>query len=223
MLIGTPLLEIFDRMAIGGVLLSATGQVLAINDSAQRTLQGHFNISDPSKQMLDATRREFVGYLLRRCSSRVQRDCGNWLVIDRENKRPLILSAAALPVLGDDEPHTVLMLLDPETAPEGNSFALQRLFQLSPAEARLALSLASGATLAEAADAYGVCVATARAQLKAIFQKTGARRQAELVLVISRLCFLSYAEAAPITRAIRPRCAPTPQTSCNCFDVASQA
>ncbi|MDN3574934.1 helix-turn-helix transcriptional regulator [Methylobacterium longum] len=208
MLIGAPLLEVFDRMAIGGVLLAATGQVLAINETAQRTLQDHFNLSDPSKQLLDATKREFVGSLLRRCSGRVQRDCGDWIIIDRENKRPLILNLVALPGSADDGPDTVLMLLDPEIAPEGNSFALQRIFRLSPAEARLALSLASGATLAEAAEAYGVCVATARAQLKAVFQKTGARRQAELVLLISRLCSLSRAEAAPIMRAIRPRCAP---------------
>jgi DNA-binding CsgD family transcriptional regulator len=115
-----------------------------------------------------------------------------------------------LPVLGDDGPQSVLMLLDLETAPEGNSFALQRIFRLSPAEARLALSLARGATLAEAAEAYGVSVATARAQLKAIFQKTGVRRQVGLVLLISRLCALSRADAAPITRAIRPRCSLVP-------------
>jgi DNA-binding CsgD family transcriptional regulator len=206
MLVGAPLLEVLDGLAIGGVLLSTTGQVLATNESAQRTLQEHFNISDPGNRILDETRREFVGYLLRRCSDRVKRDCGDWIVIDRENKRPLILNSAVLPVLGDDGPQSVLMLLDLETAPEGNSFALQRIFRLSPAEARLALSLARGATLAEAANAYGISVATARAQLKAIFQKTGVRRQVGLVLLISRLGALSRAEAPPITRAIRPRC-----------------
>src|SRR5947209_621001 len=107
MLVGTPLLEVFDRMAIGGVLLSATGQVLATNESARRTLHDHFNISDPGKQLLDEPRREFVGYLLRRCTGRVQRGCGDWIVIDREDKRPLILNVVALPVLGDDGPQSV--------------------------------------------------------------------------------------------------------------------
>ncbi|MGH1592263.1 helix-turn-helix transcriptional regulator [Methylobacterium phyllosphaerae] len=210
MLVGTPLLEVFDRMAIGGVLLSATGQVLAINESAQHTLQDHFNISDPVKQLLDETRREFVRYLLRRCSGRVQRNCGDWIVIDRQNKRPLILNVAVLPVLSDDGPHTVLMLLDPEIVPEGNSFALQQIFRLSPAEARLAMSLAGGATVTEAAGTHGVGVATARAQLKAIFQKTGVRRQVELVMLISRLCALPSAPVAPIMRAMSPCCTPIP-------------
>ncbi|MGT2477877.1 helix-turn-helix transcriptional regulator [Methylobacterium oryzae CBMB20] len=157
MLVGAPLLEVLDGLAIGGVLpLHHRANVLATNESAQRTLQEHFNISDPGHRILDETRREFVGYLLRRCSDRVKQDCGDWIVIDRENKRPLILNSAVLPVLGDDGPQSVLMLLDLETAPEGNSFALQRIFRLSPAEARLALSLARGATLAEAANAYGI-------------------------------------------------------------------
>ena len=206
MLVGAPLLEVFDRMAIGGVLLSATGQVLAANESAQRTLQDHFGISDLGRHLLDNRRRELIGYLLQRCGGRVQRDCGDWIIINRENKRPLILNTVALPASSDDGTQTVLMLLDPEIAPEGNSFALQRIFRLSPAEARLALSLASGATLAEAAEAYGVCVATARAQLKAIFQKTGVRRQVELVLLISRLCTLPRVAAVPITKTTLPRC-----------------
>lgn len=207
--IGTPLLEVFDRMAIGGVLLSAEGQVVAINGSARRTVQDHFNISDPGTQLFDELRRDFIVHLIRRCRGRVRRDGSEWIVIDRENKRPLILTTVALPVLSPQAPQCVLMLLDLETAPEGDSFALRQIFGLSPAEARLALSLGSGETLAEAAEAYGVSVATARAQLKAIFQKTGVRRQAGLVLLISRLCVLSRADVAPIKRAVRPHSIPT--------------
>jgi DNA-binding CsgD family transcriptional regulator len=205
MLAGAPLLEVFDRMAIGGVLLSATGQVLAINESAQCTLQQHFNIPNPGQARLDETRREFIRYLLRRSIGRVRGEWGDWIIIDRENKRPLILNAAVLPMPGGDGPQTVLMLLDLDIAPEGNSSTVQTIFRLSPAEARLALSLAGGATLAKAAEAHGVCVATARSQLKAIFQKTGVRRQVELVMLISRLCSLSWTDAAPITRRVRPR------------------
>lgn len=203
MLVGVPLLEVFDRMAIGGLVLSTSGQVLAINESAQRTLQDHFNVSDPGKQLLDGTGREFVKYLLRRCSDRVQLDCGDWIIIERENKRPLILNAIAVPVLIDDGPHTVLMLLDLEAAPQINSLALERVFKLSPTEARLAILLASGATLIEAAQMQCVSVATARTQLKSIFQKAGVHRQAELVMLVSRLCALPCADLRPTTRAAR--------------------
>jgi DNA-binding CsgD family transcriptional regulator len=57
-------------------------------------------------------------------------------------------------------------------------------FGLTPAEARLALHLASGETLRCAEAKLSMTYETARTHLKSIFQKTGTCRQAELVVVI---------------------------------------
>ncbi len=54
----------------------------------------------------------------------------------------------------------------------------------------MAALLASGATVSEAASAHNVSVATIRTQLAAIFAKTRTNRQAELVMLISRLSAL---------------------------------
>jgi DNA-binding CsgD family transcriptional regulator len=62
---------------------------------------------------------------------------------------------------------------------------LRTTFGLTAAEARLALRLAAGSTLADAADAFGVTQNTVRAQLRAVFDKTGARRQSELVRLLN--------------------------------------
>jgi DNA-binding CsgD family transcriptional regulator len=59
-----------------------------------------------------------------------------------------------------------------------------RAFRLTSAEARLAVHLASGASLTEAADAFGVTHNTVRAQLRAIFDKTETHRQSELVRLL---------------------------------------
>jgi DNA-binding CsgD family transcriptional regulator len=59
-------------------------------------------------------------------------------------------------------------------------------FGLTPAEIRLVLRLASGLPLREAAKAIGVSYETARTKLKFVFQKTGVRRQAELILLLTR-------------------------------------
>lgn len=64
---------------------------------------------------------------------------------------------------------------------------LTRLFELTPAEARLARSLAAGCTLAEAACDAGVKVSTVRSQLLAVLAKTGAKRQQELVALLARI------------------------------------
>jgi DNA-binding CsgD family transcriptional regulator len=57
-------------------------------------------------------------------------------------------------------------------------------FRLTPAEARLAMHLASGDSLRDAADALGVTYNTVRAQMRAIFDKTDIHRQADLVRLL---------------------------------------
>ena len=59
-----------------------------------------------------------------------------------------------------------------------------RAFGLTPAEARLAIHLATGASLTEAADMLGVTHNTVRAQLRAIFDKTDTHRQTELIRLL---------------------------------------
>ena len=58
---------------------------------------------------------------------------------------------------------------------------LRQLFNLTRREAALALLLARGHSLTEAASELGISDQTARAYLKQVFQKSGATRQAELV------------------------------------------
>lgn len=58
------------------------------------------------------------------------------------------------------------------------------LFGLLPSEARLAWMLAQAASIAEAADALGLTIETARNYSKKIYAKTGARGQAELVRIV---------------------------------------
>ena len=68
---------------------------------------------------------------------------------------------------------------------------LRRLFDLTPAESRLARKLARGDSLEEVAQSLDVKMTTARSQLAAIFAKTGTCRQAQLVAILSRLAHLS--------------------------------
>lgn len=57
-------------------------------------------------------------------------------------------------------------------------------YGLTQMEAKLAVQLAGGASLEEAAEHLGVSIHTARTHLKAVFAKTGARRQPELVAIL---------------------------------------
>lgn len=60
------------------------------------------------------------------------------------------------------------------------------LYGLSPTETRLAIRLVNGNSVAEASDGLHIKPDTARAYLKHIFVKTGARRQPDLVRILLR-------------------------------------
>lgn len=62
-----------------------------------------------------------------------------------------------------------------------NADIIQGLFDLTPAEARVARSIAQGNTPETTAIGQGVSVETVRKQLAAVLSKTGLRRQASLV------------------------------------------
>lgn len=61
---------------------------------------------------------------------------------------------------------------------------VMELFDLSPAEARLALRLATGLSLAGAAQDCGLSIASARTYLSRIFSKTGTHSQHQLVALL---------------------------------------
>jgi DNA-binding CsgD family transcriptional regulator len=63
---------------------------------------------------------------------------------------------------------------------------LAQLFNLSPSEARLALALSRGMSIAEAAEELGLTVGTARVYSKKIYAKTGARGQPDLIRFVMR-------------------------------------
>jgi DNA-binding CsgD family transcriptional regulator len=68
--------------------------------------------------------------------------------------------------------------------PDSNEQHLRELYALTVVEARLAAWLSQGKSVEEAAAAMGVTVNTARAYLKRIYNKTGVRRQSELVRLL---------------------------------------
>jgi DNA-binding CsgD family transcriptional regulator/PAS domain-containing protein len=83
-------------------------------------------------------------------------------------------------------PSVVVFLSDPQQDLDTSTEALRRLFELTPAEARLSILLANGASLDSAAETLGISKHTGRAHLRAIFSKTGVTQQSQLVSLILR-------------------------------------
>lgn len=77
-----------------------------------------------------------------------------------------------------------LFIAAPESPLDIAPATLEGLYGLTQAEARLVIALVSGQKLDDVAQASGTSLHTLRNHLKAVFRKTGANRQAELVKLI---------------------------------------
>jgi DNA-binding CsgD family transcriptional regulator len=83
---------------------------------------------------------------------------------------------------------STVVVLTPVTLSQAPPVELVRsLFDLTPAEARIARSLSAGETLDEIAETGGVSRNTVRTQLRGVMEKTGCTRQAELVSLLANL------------------------------------
>jgi len=98
--------------------------------------------------------------------------------------------------MGEGQPALALFIGDPDQKPRASPEALRDLFQLTRMEAALAVALADGSSLIEAANKLGIAHNTARSHLRATFSKTGAHRQSQLVrLIQASLAELSGSDA----------------------------
>jgi pimeloyl-ACP methyl ester carboxylesterase/DNA-binding CsgD family transcriptional regulator len=83
------------------------------------------------------------------------------------------------------------LVFSPISLSTDNGEILRTELGLTHSEARLALHLGTGATVAEAAEELNISIHTARNQLKAIYAKTGLKRQSELIKLLIELGLLS--------------------------------
>ncbi|MCI0735273.1 MAG: helix-turn-helix transcriptional regulator, partial [Beijerinckiaceae bacterium] len=80
------------------------------------------------------------------------------------------------------------LVLTPVTLPQAPPVELvQSLFDLTPAEARVARSLASGKTVDDIATDGGISPNTIRTHVRGVLEKTGCNRQADIVALLTAI------------------------------------
>ena len=82
------------------------------------------------------------------------------------------------------QPRALLFITDPEQAGVVRSESLRQAFGLTRAEAGFTREILKGDGLRATASRLGISLTTARTHLAHVFDKTGTRRQAELVRLI---------------------------------------
>ena len=192
--LGTLYSQAIGRLSVGPLVLDETGKVLEQNLIARELLAandglklvgGRLEASYPSDN------RE-LQQLIRSAFARHSGDpmtVASAMSVSRPSGQ-VNLGVVVEPVPsqewaeGKGQPAVLVYIRDAAGKSQASTAAAKQLFNLTPAETALAMELANGLSLEEAAEALNIRRNTARAHLRSIFSKTGVRRQTELVRII---------------------------------------
>ena len=191
------LAEALDNVADAVALLDRSGRVVRANRAAEAAIRhaGGMDRAADGRLVLatSAARTAFAGALAQ-CASPLLWTPGAGVMppvriaIPRPQGRPLMLTLQPLPkeLSGAFNAVALLFIANPDALPVDRSAALRNAYKLSPGEAQLVQALAGGETLKEFAARNNVSYETVRSRLRRCFEKTGVRRQAELVPLVLR-------------------------------------
>lgn len=189
------LTAVIDKADAAIVLLDCFGCCALVNRAARRILDRRDGLIFAGNR-LAATIPDESAALANIVRRAVANEHGNEpphseaVCITRQQGKSLQLRIAPFPcerLAGGSQFSAIIFIGDPDRGGNLPLQVLQTSYGLTPAEANLAILLMQGRSLAEAAEAKLVSKETVRSQIKSIFLKTGTRRQAELVGLLTSL------------------------------------
>lgn len=192
---------VIDHLPVAMVFVNEKGKVLFANQSARELFRKRDSLW-VDNGLLACCEIQMKGRLqaaiARAARTLRARDGypGEILRINRPG-RPLAVTVTPLPPQQGylpDGTTAAVFISDPNRNGSTPEDLLRLLFDLTPAESRLAATLFKGCSLDEAADLLGVRRNTSATQLKSIFSKTNTRRQSDLM----RLMGVLHAQQIPL-------------------------
>lgn len=182
-------LQLLDRINLAAAVLSREERIVAVNGRCERVLGGSLARQGGRLVARDRLSNERLRNAIRGVFSsqgRSPADASRGVIV-REPESPILFKALPLAPSPFDgrSGYALLIFSSPELQSVPDASLLARAFGMTPAQARLAHYLATGASLNAAAALLGVKKETVRNHLKQIFLRTGTRRQGELVALLS--------------------------------------
>jgi DNA-binding CsgD family transcriptional regulator len=179
--------DALQSLGLPGAVLRGGGKVLAVNDSLERLMPSllqdrreRLHLTDHAADVLLAealARKSLTGGIVNSIP-----------VAATDEHPPMILHL--LPIHGAahdvfSQATSLLVVTPVDRAIVPTAKVLQGLFDLTPAEARVARGIGEAQTVEGLALSAGVSVETVRSQLKAVLSKTGLSRQQELINLLA--------------------------------------
>jgi len=173
-----------DLMGLPAAMLGRTGRVLAMNNLLAAMTPQVLQDRNDRVQMTSKDADLLLATALENLRAAQATSPRSIPIPAREGQPPAVVHLVPVRGQARDVFSETLALLVVTPVTHGGVAQpdiIQGLFDLTPAEARVARSIASGSTPEMTALGQGVSVETVRKQLAAVLAKTGLRRQASLV------------------------------------------
>lgn len=184
--------NVLDHLSEGCIIISQSSDVLYANAYAEEIFSVTDGISLDRKQLHfddKLAAEKYSRYLADMGSGEItlEVNCARNFIAHRPSGRlPYLISVRPFPPMAGsttllDHGTAMILIRDPEIFAQLDIDLLTQVFELSKAEAEIAVRLDKGLTLEEIGRERGVSITTARSQLYALMAKVGVRRQPELL------------------------------------------
>lgn len=181
--------EVLSAMRLPAVLLSETGAVVEINPWAEAVADQVKGGAGNRLILADKVAQDLLAAGLKALHTPGE-GRSTFPLRDEVGRASLVLHLIPIKRTAHDifGQSFALLLMTPVSQARMPPVDLMRsLFDLTPAEARVAQGLAASKTLEEIAEAGGVSINTVRNQLRKVLEKTGCTRQAELASLLANV------------------------------------
>lgn len=183
--------QAISRLSVATLVLDESGSVLRVNPVAQDILasaDGLKLVGGRLEATYPSDNRELQRLIRAAFSPDAPKSAEAMSVTRPSGLVNLGLVVESIPSLDWAEekgkPAALVYIRDAASKSLASEVVTKQLFNLTRAETALAMELANGLSLEEAAEVLNIRRNTARAHLRSIFSKTGVRRQTELVRIL---------------------------------------
>ena len=189
----TLLIDLLDNVKVGVIHLDRRGRILEANDRARDLLQQGDGLRSQSGFLRAAMQADTVhleGLLKRALPTVGAQAIGGSMTVRRSSATPGLVVhvnpvVASQMDVGTSRVAAFVLIRDPVRPQKFDPRLVGAVFRLTPAESRVAASMAEGRSIGDIAAALGRKESTIRWQVKRILRKHGLSRQADLVRLFS--------------------------------------
>jgi DNA-binding CsgD family transcriptional regulator len=179
--------ESFGAIGLAAAVLSVAGEVITSNKLFAALVPGTVRELSGRPRLTDPTADRLINDALARVPS-MPAGIARSVPVRAQGGKPATM-VHLFPVAADAYDGfagvgAILTVSTAQSRPAPSLEILRGLYNLSPAEARVAQGIATGSTVETIADRSGVSRETIRSQLKTVLAKTGTKRQLNLAVLL---------------------------------------